>query len=246
MISILYLIPRINLSLCSSICLVLCSSPGSHSAAFTRMYPQSSLKSFGSSGLISGSSSPIGVSSKLILSFTPVGNPAPPIPTIPAAFTRSSFDDSSVIPSTDSVTGMNSSGCSASGSMMMRSSVISVTFPYTLEKMLAPRPVGVAMRVPFFTSAPTSTHGAQGAPTCWRNNICTFPMTHFSFLIFILSKSKRNYASSFTYSNLINIEIFYKLFFAIFLTKTVCFFGGGMWESNPPRTLLTPYTSFED
>ena len=23
-------------------------------------------------------------------------------------------------------------------------------------------------------------------------------------------------------------------------------FGGGMWESNPPGTLLTPHTSFED
>ena len=233
MISILYLIPRINLSLCSSICLVLCSSPGSHSAAFTRMYPQSSLKSFGSSGLISGSSSPIGVSSKLILSFTPVGNPAPPIPTIPAAFTRSSFDDSSVIPSTDSVTGMNSSGCSASGSMMMRSSVISVTFPYTLEKMLAPRPVGVAMRVPFFTSAPTSTHGAQGAPTCWRNNICTFPMTHFSFLN-ILSKSKRNYTVRLLIHIFFIIDKFYKFIFAIFLTKLLIFLAEACGNRTHP------------
>ena len=233
MISILYLIPRINLSLCSSICLVLCSSPGSHSAAFTRMYPQSSLKSFGSSGLISGSSSPIGVSSKLILSFTPVGNPAPPIPTIPAAFTRSSFDDSSVIPSTDSVTGMNSSGCSAAGSMMMRSSVISVTFPYTLEKMLAPRPVGVAMRVPFFTSAPTSTHGAQGAPTCWRNNICTFPMTHFSFLN-ILSKSKRNYTVRLLIHIFFIIDKFYKFIFAIFLTKLLIFLAEACGNRTHP------------
>ena len=23
-------------------------------------------------------------------------------------------------------------------------------------------------------------------------------------------------------------------------------FGEGMWESNPPRTLLTPHTGFED
>ena len=233
MISILYLIPRINLSLCSSICLVLCSSPGSHSAAFTRMYPQSSLKSFGSSGLISGSSSPIGVSSKLILSFTPVGNPAPPIPTIPAAFTRSSFDDSSVIPSTDSVTGTNSSGCSAAGSMMMRSSVISVTFPYTLEKMLAPRPVGVAMRVPFFTSAPTSTHGAQGAPTCWRNNICTFPMTHFSFLN-ILSKSKRNYTVRLLIHIFFIIDKFYKFIFAIFLTKLLIFLAEACGNRTHP------------
>ena len=233
MISILYLIPRINLSLCSSICLVLCSSPGSHSAAFTRMYPQSSLKSFGSSGLISGSSSPIGVSSKLILSFTPVGNPAPPIPTIPAAFTKSSFDDSSVIPSTDSVTGTNSSGCSAAGSMMMRSSVISVTFPYTLEKMLAPRPVGVAMRVPFFTSAPTSTHGAQGAPTCWRNNICTFPMTHFSFFN-ILSKSKRNYTVRLLIHIFFIIDKFYKFIFAIFLTELLVFLAEACGNRTHP------------
>ena len=26
----------------------------------------------------------------------------------------------------------------------------------------------------------------------------------------------------------------------------VIIFGEGMWESNPPRTLLTPNTSFED
>ena len=197
------------------------------------MYPQSSLKSFGSSGLISGSSSPIGVSSKLILSFTPVGNPAPPIPTIPAAFTRSSFDDSSVIPSTDSVTGTNSSGCSAAGSMMMRSSVISVTFPYTLEKMLAPRPVGVAMRVPFFTSAPTSTHGAQGAPTCWRNNICTFPMTHFSFLN-ILSKSKRNYTVRLLIHIFFIIDKFYKFIFAIFLTKLLIFLAEACGNRTHP------------
>ena len=33
--------------------------------------------------------------------------------------------------------------------------------------------------------------------------------------------------------------------FKAFRPKT-SLFGEGMWESNPPRTLLTPYTSFED
>ena len=35
-----------------------------------------------------------------------------------------------------------------------------------LEKILAPRPVGVAIRVPFSTLSPAFTTGAQGAPTC--------------------------------------------------------------------------------
>jgi len=49
----------------------------------------------------------------------------------------------------------------------------------TLEKIFAPRPVGVAISVPFSTLSPALTIAAQGAPTCWRNKICTFPMTPF-------------------------------------------------------------------
>ena len=66
----------------------------------------------------------IAVADKSIPSFIPVGNPAPPIPTIPAAFTMSSLEASS-----GTSIGTNSSGCSSAGSMMILSSVISATLP---------------------------------------------------------------------------------------------------------------------
>ena len=116
-------------------------------------------------------------------SFTPVGNPAPPIPTTPAAFTISSLLPSSI--------GTNSSFCSSSGLIMILSSVTSTTSPYALEKILAPSPVGVAIRVPFSTLSPAFTIASQGAPTCCLSRICKFPMTIFSFIFyFYISKSR--------------------------------------------------------
>ena len=42
-----------------------------------------------------------------------------------------------------------------------------------------------------------------------------------------------------------NTAAFLFIFFKAFRPKT-SLFGEGMWESNPPRTLLTPHTGFED
>ena len=36
------------------------------------------------------------------------------------------------------------------------------------------------------------------------------------------------------------------IFVERFQKNIAAFLGGGMWESNPPGTLLTPHTSFED
>ena len=144
--------PRITFAQSSSSCWMLWRSPGSHSAAFTRIYPPC----------------------RSVPSFTPVGNPAPP-----AAFTISSLLPSGIF--------TYSSFCSSSGLMMIRSSSTSSTTPYALEKILAPRPVGVAIRVPFSTLSPAFTTGAQGAPTCWRSKICKFAMS-----LLFLSPLRRN------------------------------------------------------
>ena len=77
-------------------------------------------------------------------------------------------------------------------------------------------------------------------------------MTHISFFFFI-SKSETcqsPYLFFFPYFHTHLSRMTYKKYlwkhFCDFFNSKMFFSGEGMWESNPPRTLLTPHTGFED
>ena len=108
------------------------------------------------------------------LSFTCVGNPAPPRPTSPEA--RTAFTKSALVSMQG---GVNSASVNSPSFSMITAcetspeasltSFTAVTFPETVACTGALTYWSLSpMTCPIFTVSPTLTVGVQGAPICWR------------------------------------------------------------------------------
>ena len=67
----------------------------------------------------------------------------------------------------------------------------------------------------------------------------SFPKAELILLIHILLTSKTVFKTQTKNEHNMYARLYHR-------HSDVIIFGEGMWESNPPRTLLTPNTSFED